>query len=264
MFSVAPLPALGTADRLIPSLDQAVAQGFRAVEPWFAAGPGNRGDAGETLAVSQAAGERGLRIAAVRDASFTAGALARDSAEAPRAALQPWIERIAHAARLGAAACVILPPAQERGATVSSGRAERLAGLAAGLCRLRFDAEAAAVTLALELASPEWLATPAEAADFLDHVNSPCVGLRLDAREACVQRDLADWISVTGRRLVGVVWPGGPDNHALDELLERLRRARYDGPVTLLNRDGQVLSGEELRAAMRRIDRSAPSAAGTG
>lgn len=262
MFPVAPLAASGPADRLVPALDRAAAQGFRAIELWFAADPGDGGQACDILAISQAAAQRGLRVAAARDDSAIAAALARDAPTDHRAALQPWVDCIAHAARLGARAWVVSAPPGERGRPERPGRAERLAQLAGALCRLRFAAEAAEVTLALELASAEWLATPAEAADFLDHVNSPCVGLRLDAREPGVHRDLADWVAVAGHRLVGVIWAGEPESGALAELLERLRRARYDGPVTLASWDGRTTDGEALRAALRRIERAGPHAAG--
>lgn len=262
MFPVAPLTVSGPADRLVPALDHAAAQGFRAVELGFAAEPGEAEHACDLPAVSQAASERGLRIAAVRDDSASAAALARDAPTDHRAALRPWIDRIALAARLGAAASVVSSAPRTGGPTGNSRRAERLAQLAGALCRLRFAAEAAEVSLALELASAEWLATPTEAADFLDHVNSPCVGLRLDAREPDVRRDLADWIAVGGHRLIGVIWAGEPESCPLDELLERLRRARYDGPVTIASRDGRAPEGETLRAVQRRIDWVEPRAAG--
>lgn len=111
---------------------------------------------------------------------------------------------------------------------------------------LRREAEARAVTLAVENVWNRFLLSPLEAAELLDRVNSPCVGFYLDTGNVLACGYPEDWVTTIGRRLVrvhakdyDVARPGPAGFCGLGEgsvdwpaVLAALRAVRYDGPLT--------------------------------
>jgi sugar phosphate isomerase/epimerase len=94
------------------------------------------------------------------------------------------------------------PYAEHAGAEVPDS-AESLLRARHALSELVPDAEGCGLRLALEVPADGFLSDPAQAADVIDRVNSPWVGLRLDA-DACVGNRWADWLLQAGWRLAAV------------------------------------------------------------
>lgn len=72
------------------------------------------------------------------------------------------------------------------------------------LSELRYEAEARAVTLAIENVWNRFLLSPLEAADVIDRVNSPYVGFYLDTGNVLAYGYPEDWIATLGGRIVRV------------------------------------------------------------
>ncbi|MCK4340229.1 MAG: sugar phosphate isomerase/epimerase [Phycisphaerae bacterium] len=114
------------------------------------------------------------------------------------------------------------------------------------LSDLRHEAEARAVTLALENVWNRFLLSPLEAADLIDRINSPYVGFYLDTGNVLAHGYPEDWIATLGGRIArvhakdyDVNKPGPADFCVLGEgsvnwpaVVNGLRAAGYDGPLT--------------------------------
>lgn len=112
------------------------------------------------------------------------------------------------------------------------------------LLDLRFEAQARAVRLACAVGRRGFLASPPEARDFFDRINSPWVGAWLDLTETADLAHPPDWIRTLGWRLAALsletpAAPGRPAQTTIDwpAVAAALRDARYDGLVTLRGRD---------------------------
>ncbi|RMF84898.1 MAG: sugar phosphate isomerase/epimerase [Planctomycetota bacterium] len=127
------------------------------------------------------------------------------------------------------------------------------------LMRLRHDAEARGVTLAVDTGDEAFLTSPLEAARLLDEVNSPAVGWRLDDRVVTRIGHLRDWIETLGGMISCVrlgesvaraTKPDTPQSAAsLDEIIVALREFAYDGPLI-------VGDGADPREMFSNVDRA--------
>lgn len=114
------------------------------------------------------------------------------------------------------------------------------------LLTLRFEAEARAVTLAIENVWNRFLLSPLEAAELIDRVNSPYVGFYLDTGNVLAYGYPQDWIATLGGRIVRVhakdydltkpgpagFCPLGAGSVDWSAVVSALRSAGYDGPLT--------------------------------
>ena len=152
------------------------------------------------------------------------------------------------AAALGAGAILVLPavvglPDEPRGRVVYADALSR--GLDA-LCRLRHEAEARGVTIAVENVLSRFLLSPVEFADFIDRVNSGCVGAYLDVGNVVPIGDPEDWIRTLDYRIARVHVkdydlsqsgpaarvPLGEGSVNWPSVIAALRQIGYDGPLT--------------------------------
>jgi sugar phosphate isomerase/epimerase len=95
------------------------------------------------------------------------------------------------------------------------------------------EAECHGLRLALEVPAYGFLSDPVQAADLIDRVNSPWVGLRLDA-DGCVGRRWADWLTHSGWRLAAVhLREGGEllESGECGRLSACLAETSFDGPI---------------------------------
>ncbi len=112
------------------------------------------------------------------------------------------------------------------------------------LLDLRFEAQARAVRLAAAVGRRGFLASPPEARDFFDRINSPWVGAWLDLTETADLAHPPDWIRTLGWRLAALSLEtpapaGRPAQTTIDwpAVAAALRDARYDGLVTARGHD---------------------------
>jgi hexulose-6-phosphate isomerase len=110
------------------------------------------------------------------------------------------------AAASGANTIVVIPAVVGRAADARPqvAYADALRRALDALCTLRGDAEARAVTIAIENVWNRFLLSPLEAADFVDRVNSPHVGWCLDTGNILAYGYPDDWIAALGGRLAHV------------------------------------------------------------
>lgn len=134
------------------------------------------------------------------------------------------------------------------------------------LAALCFEAETRGITLALETVWNRFLLSPVEAAELIDRVNSPAVGMYVDIGNVLAYGYPQDWIATLGRRVArvhakdyDVNRPGRAGFCGLGEgsvdwpaVLEALRDVDYDGPLTyegggdpstVARRLGNILAG---------------------
>lgn len=124
--------------------------------------------------------------------------------------------------------------------------ADALQATAEALSRLRHEAEARRVALAIENVWNRFLLSPVETADLIDRVNSPWVGVYFDVGNVMPFGYPQHWIETLGGRIVRVhlkdydlAVPGAGGFRALGEgsvdwtaVMAALRNAGYDGPLT--------------------------------
>ena len=128
----------------------------------------------------------------------------------------------------------------------TTGYAEALARTHHSLTALVPDAEVHGLRLALDVPGDGFLANPVEAAELIDLVNSPWVGLRLDV-DRCVGQDrLADWLDYLGWRLAALHLSEVGETVATgqtDRLMQLLGRTVFDGPVVVAGGRGTCWRG---------------------
>lgn len=114
------------------------------------------------------------------------------------------------------------------------------------LSRLRFEAEARGVVLAIENVWNRFLLSPLEAAELIDRVNSPYVGFYLDTGNVLAHGYPEDWIATLGGRIARVHakdydlskpgWAGfcplGEGSVNWPAVVGELQAVGYDGPLT--------------------------------
>ncbi len=137
------------------------------------------------------------------------------------------------------------------------------------LSELRHEAEARAVTIAVENVWNRFLLSPIEAADLIDHVNSPHVAFYLDVGNILAHGYPEDWIETLGGRIrrvhakdYDVAVPGmagfcalGAGSVNWPAVVAALRGVGYDGPLTyegegdpaeIQRRLQEILAGQPL------------------
>ena len=152
------------------------------------------------------------------------------------------------AAALGAGAVLIIPAVvgkhDESVPRVSY--ADALQATSQALSRLRHEAEARRVALAIENVWNRFLLSPVETADLIDRADSPWVGVYFDVGNVMPFGYPQDWIETLGGRIVRVHLkdydlsvPGAGGFCALGEgsvdwtaVMRALRTVGYDGPLT--------------------------------
>lgn len=152
----------------------------------------------------------------------------------------------AAAARAGAVLVVPAVVGKATAASPSVSYADALSRTVDALCELRAEAEARAVTLAIENVWNRFLLSPLEAADLIDRVNSPYVGFYLDTGNVLACGYPEDWITTLGGRIARVHAkdydlnkPGAAGFCSLGEgsvnwpaVIRALAATGYDGPLT--------------------------------
>jgi L-ribulose-5-phosphate 3-epimerase len=116
----------------------------------------------------------------------------------------------------------------------------------AALDELRYEAEARAVTIAIENVWNRFLLSPLEAADLIDRINSPYVGWYFDTGNVVAHGYPEDWIATLAGRIARVHLkdydlskPGfagfcelGTGSVNWPAVIDALRKVRYEGPLT--------------------------------
>ncbi len=149
---------------------------------------------------------------------------------------------------LGAQVLLVIPgfvrlDAQPKELLCSYADALRFASSA--LCELVHEAERRGVTLALENTWNSFLLSPVEMRDFIDHINSPWVGVYFDVGNVLKFGVPQDWINTLGQRISrvhvkdfqiavgskqGFVPPGDGDAD-WPAIMAALQQTGYDGPL---------------------------------
>lgn len=260
------LTAASAQDSVAGALAAAASAGFAAVElelPYAEPPIADCRRAPLPIDIRQL-GAAGLRIAALCDPAVTAvDWFPRSPAVRTRA-----IARLAALLELAAGfgAPLVTIPLQPRwptdpqahddaAQTRDSCFSELLYFAADFLLEARFEAQAWGVCLALDWSAA--LPSPAAAADFLDHINSPAVGwcLRAEPGGAFPPQH---WALTLGARVVNVhvpqleADPGHPAGADADALVAALRRTRYAGPVVYRGRADPGVAGRRLGALLGR------------
>lgn len=164
-----------------------------------------------------------------------------------RRAVELTLALLDRAAAAGVDALVIVPAVVGRASdpTPFVSYADALNHTFDALAELRFEAESRGVTIALETVWNRFLLSPVEAADLLERVNSPCVGMCVDTGNVLATSYPQDWIATLGRRVARVhakdydlnrpgragFCPLGEGSVDWPAVTAALRRVRYDGPV---------------------------------
>lgn len=95
------------------------------------------------------------------------------------------------------------------------------------LAGLRFPAEVRGLRVALRAPLAGFLASPVEAAELIDRVNSPLIGLALDAAALPARHSIGAWLDELGARaFIQIVAGAGalPENAAALPAARGLRR----------------------------------------
>lgn len=152
----------------------------------------------------------------------------------------------AAAARAGSVLVVPAVVGKAAGAALEVSYADAFYRTVDALSALRVEAEARAVTLAVENVWNRFLLSPLEAADLIDRVNSPYVGFYLDVGNVLPFGYPEDWIATLGGRIARVhakdydlnkpgkagFCPLGEGSVNWPAVVEALSASGYDGPLT--------------------------------
>ena len=152
------------------------------------------------------------------------------------------------AATLGAGSVLVIPAVVGRcdEAAPRTAYADALHASAEALRRLRHEAEARRVALAIENVWNRFLLSPVEMAGLIDRVNSPYVGAYFDVGNVMPFGYPQDWIDTLGGRIARVhvkdydlsrpgrdgFCPLGQGSVDWAAAFEALQNAGYDGPLT--------------------------------
>ncbi len=129
------------------------------------------------------------------------------------------------------------------------------------LLRIRFDAEAAGVAIALEASSAGCLNSPVELRELLNQMNSPAVGACLDAGRLDQPGELDDWLRTLTHRVGairltdGVAMRDHPTRSAPPSGTDAISFAGVDEMKSLvrvlneINYEGLVIASELVAAA---------------
>ncbi len=231
----------------------------------------------ELVRLAERAAEQGVRLTSLATAQFWDCNYASPEPAARQQAedLTRRLLDLAAAARVGAILVVPAVVGKAGDARPSVPYADALARTLEALQRLRFDAEAREVAIAVENVWNRFLLSPVEAADLLDQVNSPCVRFYFDTGNVLAYGYPEDWIRTLGYRIARVHakdydvrkagWAGfcplGEGSVDWPSTLAALRAAGYDGPLTY---EGGGDPADAARRLRRILEPAEASACGGG
>ncbi len=250
------------------AIDLAADAGFDAVE--LATTPGDAIDSDGSGArcrnLAAAASGRGVPIVALAAHDSGSARLAAPGAVERAAAVDRTLRWLDRAAALGAQVLSVATVAGSPTSTASGLRhADALHHCFDALERLRFEAETRRVALGIEAAAGRLLNSPPELVDFVDRINSPSVGVVLDAAAVVSLADPVDWIETLGRRILGLRVSGdvptvsGPDDSRpvrarvdWPSVADALRAAGFRGPLIYGGREPPAAALQWMRRNLRR------------
>jgi len=182
--------------------------GFAAIELVLSADGPLRSDTplDECTALAQKAADGGLQIAGLATVDFWQINYASPDEADRRRAVELTLRMLDRAAALRAGAVLVVPAVVGRATEphMQVTYADALLRTLDALSTLRHEAEARCVTIALENVWNRFLLSPVEAADLIDRVNSPFVGLYLDVGNVLAFGYPEDWITTLGGRIARV------------------------------------------------------------
>ncbi|MEW6250585.1 MAG: sugar phosphate isomerase/epimerase family protein [Planctomycetota bacterium] len=266
-------PKLATAEEQIRA---AAAAGFAGIELTVGAQEPLRPDTPPSAfrELARCAAAAGIQITGVATGLFWEYNYAAPDPAGRERARELTLRLLDDAAAAGAGAVLVVPAVvgcwSEPRPQVSY--ADALHRTLEALDELRFEAEARAITLAVENVWNRFLLSPVEAADLIDRVNSPYVGFYLDTGNTLAFGYPEDWIRTLGGRIVRVHAkdydlrrPGADGFCPLGEgsvdwaaVMQALAEVGYDGPLTyeggadpaeMCRRLNNILAGRPARAA---------------
>lgn len=225
------------------------AAGFEGIELVVTAGGALRPETplDDLRGLGRRAADLGLQITSITTPLFwqTNYGLADDAGR--RQARELTIRLLDFAAACNAEAIVIVPAVVGRATEprMQLAYCDALNRTYDALSVLRHEAEARAVTIALENVWNRFLLSPVELADLIDRVDSPHVGVCFDTGNVLAFGYPQDWIQSLGRRIArvhakdyDVTQPGRTGFCLLGEgsvdwpaVLAALRETHYDGPL---------------------------------
>jgi hexulose-6-phosphate isomerase len=240
-------PGLRAADE---QLEAAAAAGFAGVELVVGAEGPLRPDTplDEFARLAGRAAELDLRLTGLATGLFWEFNYASPDPCDRQRAYDLTLQMLDRAAAAQADAILVVP------AVVGTGDAPRpqvayadaLHRTVAALSKLRHEAEARAVMLAIENVWNRFLLSPLEAADLIDRINSPYVGFYLDTGNVLAYGYPEDWVATLGGRIARVhakdydlrrpglagFCPLGEGSVNWPAVVQGLAACGYDGPLT--------------------------------
>lgn len=194
------------------------------------------------------AAELGLQICGLASGAFFEANYASPDPADRQAAFDLTVAMLDRAAALSAGAILVVPAVvgTDRDHKPRVGYADALHRTCDALDRLRHEAEARRVMIGLENVWNRFLLSPVEAADLIDRVNSPWVGMCLDTGNVLAHGYPQDWIATLGGRILRVhvkdydlSRPGRDGFCPLGEgcvdwpaVIDALGQSGYRGPLT--------------------------------
>ncbi|MCG3125270.1 MAG: D-tagatose 3-epimerase [Phycisphaerae bacterium] len=250
-------------------ISQAAAAGFGGVELTLGVdGPLTFDTPAPRWRELAAAAERcGVTIVGLASAVFFQRNYASPAEDDRRFALDATLRMLDAAAACGAGAILVVTAVvgrpEERAPRVSY--ADALARSIEALERLRHEAEARSVAIAIENVWNKFLLSPMEAADLVDRINSPWVGWYLDTGNLTPFGYAPDWIATLGGRITRVhvkdydlskpgragFCPLGLGSVDWPAVRGALRVCGYDGPLTYEGAGEPAVIRAQLEAIIR-------------
>jgi len=225
--------------------------GFAAIEPTLDA-EGELTPTRDEAAcrrVGEAIREAGLEVASLACGLFWKTHYASPDPAVRTRARELTIAGLDRARWLGAPALLVVPAVVghfQKPTQPVAGYADALVYAYEALRELSFEAEARAVTIAIENVWNQFLLSPVEMRELIDRVNSPWVGVYLDVGNVLKFGFPQDWIDTLGWRTARVhvkdfklstgtidgFCPLGEGDVDWPAVMGALRRQGYDGPIT--------------------------------
>ncbi len=202
----------------------------------------------ELKRLARRAGELKLRLAGLATGLFWEFNYASPEPVDRQRAWDLTLRMLDQAAAAGAGAVLVVPAVVGKSSDVRPrvSYSDALHRTVEALCKLRFEAGARAVAIAIENVWNRFLLSPIEAADLIDCINSPYVGWYLDTGNILAHGYPEDWIATLGGRIARVhakdydvsrpgpagFCPLGEGNVNWPAVIRELRACGYDGPLT--------------------------------